>query len=308
MSKLTLQGPSVATFKKDDKEKRTFKMTGYAGSVMDSGMGKIVIDLAGMKFRNEVTPIFQHHDSRRIVGHATPEVVDGKLELNGVISGTEEAAQEVINTSDNGFPWQASVGISIFDVNQVKKDDEVEVNGMKLNGPIVVLSDTELFETSFVPLGRDSQTSAVVLSEDFDLELFQTQPKGDMEMEQEKVKETSVKVEACNLSELRAEFGAEKACDYFEQGLTLEQAKLAHYEELKDENKRLDEELKNVIKCANDSAGAEPVEHVEDKIAEDQELSLEEKRDAQLQKYEDAGLEPLEAYEKLAKEHEELCI
>ncbi len=64
-----------------------------------------------MRVTRKSRPILKDHDRASIVGHTDDIMVgDSRLEVAGVISGVGNTAQEVIATSENGFPWQASLG------------------------------------------------------------------------------------------------------------------------------------------------------------------------------------------------------
>jgi len=228
-AKFTFHSNDEALFKKDEEKNDSlmkFTVMGYTGGVMKSGHGSVAIDLEGMKFRNDVTPMFQHHDSTRIVGHTDKKTITPHgLELSGVVSGTGEAAQEVISTSANGFPWQASVGVSILKHKLVADKEEFEVNGQTMTGPGVVLCQTEVFETSFVPLGRDKNTSSALFSEDFELEL---QPNKEQMIMEDKTKvEEPVKEETNVVSEMQAAFpnDAEFALNAIVEGKSVLEAK-----------------------------------------------------------------------------------
>lgn len=271
--KFTFESKNTAVFAKDDKESdlMKFSVAGYTGAVMESGYGKVAIDLEGMKFRNEVTPMFQHHDSTRIVGHADKkEITESGLILSGVISGTSEAAQEVIETSKNGFPWQASVGVDIMNYRILEKDEEYDVNGMTMTGPGVILSETELFETSFVPLGRDRNTSSALFSEDFEVKL---QTNNEEQIMEKEVKTEEVVEQVSNVAEMRAAFpdNAEFALDAIERGLSVLEAKaefadvlLAQRDELALELSELQASVENNI----DTEGEMPVEYFEEEEKE----------------------------------------
>ena len=70
----------------------------------------MVVDLAGLRVTRKSRPILKDHDRASIVGHTNDIAVnDSKLAVAGVISGVGATAQEVIATSENGFPWQASL-------------------------------------------------------------------------------------------------------------------------------------------------------------------------------------------------------
>jgi hypothetical protein len=64
-----------------------------------------------MRVTRKSRPILKDHDRASIVGHTDDiMVVDSRLEVAGVISGVGNTAQEVIATTENGSPWQASLG------------------------------------------------------------------------------------------------------------------------------------------------------------------------------------------------------
>lgn len=146
---------------------RRFSMNAYTGGAMELGgwMNPTVIDFNGMSFSRKPRPIFKDHDPAQIVGHSEKfEVVDGVLKVTGVISGVGAAAQEVTGSADNGFPWQASIGAMAKRTVPVPEGKSVIVNGKQFDGPINVVRASSIYEVSFVPLGADDNTSAVVAS------------------------------------------------------------------------------------------------------------------------------------------------
>lgn len=153
---------------------RRFEIVAYTGATMDVGWGMpVVIDLKGLRIR-KVVPILQHHDRRRIVGHSdSAGVRDGRVVLEGVVSGTTEAAREVVDTSRNGFPWQASVGVVATRIERVQRGDSTTVNGRKIDGPAAVVRAGDLSETSFVPMGADKDTSGRLAAQEHDMNFEQ---------------------------------------------------------------------------------------------------------------------------------------
>lgn len=94
---------------------RRFSMTAYTGGAMQLGGWRypVVVDLAGLSVSKKSRPILKDHQSSQIVGHTDEIAVsESKIEVAGVVSGTGATAHEVISTSENGFPWQASLGAS----------------------------------------------------------------------------------------------------------------------------------------------------------------------------------------------------
>jgi hypothetical protein len=168
-----------------------FKMVANTGRLMNlGGFGRmVVIDFMGLKIPNHPVPIRANHDSGQGVGHTTKvEVVEGRqLIAEGVISRDTEAAREIVSSASKGFPWQASVGVSISKMDHVESDVTMEVNGRKMKGPMTIVRGGELSEISFVDLGADRRTSATVSAS-------QSEGEGE-DMETKKTKEDEVRAQ-----------------------------------------------------------------------------------------------------------------
>lgn len=139
---------------------RTLSIRAYSGGTMVL-MGwplPVVIDMLGLEISNP-PPILRDHDQSQVVGHST-KVTAGtsKLDIKGEISGTGEAAQEVVTNADNGFPWQASVGLRTEQVVMVEEGEVAKVNGRNWKGPIYVARKATLKEVSIVAVGADDDT------------------------------------------------------------------------------------------------------------------------------------------------------
>jgi len=148
-----------------DKGPRKFSMRAYSGGEMNVYLGyqmrRVVIDIDGIQVSRKARPILAHHDTRQVVGHSTRVTKEGgALNIEGVVSGVGAAAIEVAGASDNGFPWQASVGLSVKKAVEYDEGKSVTVNGREFAGPIVVVRASKLNESSFVPLGADDDTDA----------------------------------------------------------------------------------------------------------------------------------------------------
>ncbi|MDZ4848090.1 MAG: hypothetical protein SGI77_02255 [Pirellulaceae bacterium] len=144
---------------------RKFSMTAYTGGPMRLGGWPypVVVDLAGMRVPRKSRPILKDHDRASIVGHTDDiQVSDSRLQVAGVISGVGSTAQEVIATSENGFPWQASLGASADKVVFIPEGRSAQANGREHVGPIYIARKSTLGEVSFVALGADDDTEARV--------------------------------------------------------------------------------------------------------------------------------------------------
>jgi hypothetical protein len=142
-----------------------FQMIAYTGTPMrvSGWRHPVVIDLAGLSIPSQSRPIRFGHDAVSGVGHTDSiRVEQGQLLASGVVSRDTPAAREVITSSRNGFPWQASVGASVEEFEFVREMQQVTVNGKQHQGPLNVIRRSTLGEISFVDLGADGATSASV--------------------------------------------------------------------------------------------------------------------------------------------------
>ncbi|MCC9654632.1 Mu-like prophage major head subunit gpT family protein [Rhodopirellula halodulae] len=156
----------------DDKPAlRKFSMVAYTGGAMRLGGWPypVVVDLAGMRVTRKSRPILKDHDRGSIVGHTDDiKISDRSLEVAGVISGVGTTAQEVIATSENGFPWQASLGASAEKVVFIPEGKTAKANGRDHKGPVYIARKSTLGEVSFVALGADDNTEARVAANQHD--------------------------------------------------------------------------------------------------------------------------------------------
>lgn len=142
-----------------------FRMVAYTGAPMRIAGWRypVIIDLAGLSIPSPSRPIRFSHDPTAGVGHSDNIRIDaGQLVATGVISRDTPAAREVVTSSKNGFPWQASVGASVEEFEFIKPGQQVSVNGRQYSGPVNVVRNSTLGEISFVDLGADGATSATI--------------------------------------------------------------------------------------------------------------------------------------------------
>ena len=95
-----------------------FRMVAYTGGQMRVAGWRhpVIIDLAGLSIPSQARPIRFGHDPLSGVGHTDSIRVEaGQLVATGVVSRDTPAAREVVISSKNGFPWQASVGTGVED-------------------------------------------------------------------------------------------------------------------------------------------------------------------------------------------------
>ena len=144
-----------------------FRMIAYTGGPMRIAGWRypVVVDLAGLAIPSQNRPIRFGHDASSAggVGHTDAIRVEaGQLVATGLVSRDTAAAKEIVVSSKNGFPWQASIGASVEEFEFVKDNQKVIVNGRTFDGPVNVVRKATLGEISFVDLGADGNTSAQV--------------------------------------------------------------------------------------------------------------------------------------------------
>jgi len=144
---------------------RRFTMTAYTGGAMQLAGWRypVVVDLAGLNVSKKSRPILKDHQSSQIVGHTDAIALsETKIDVAGVVSGAGATAEEIIATSENGFPWQASLGASASRVVFIAEGRTGRANGREFAGPVYIARRSVLGEVSFVALGADDDTFAQV--------------------------------------------------------------------------------------------------------------------------------------------------
>ncbi|MDB5310682.1 MAG: hypothetical protein JWO38_4884 [Gemmataceae bacterium] len=158
------------------KKPRTFDVIAYTGGPLDqSAMGwgyPVVCDLEGFDLGDEVFPVLDNHgpgwSSDRpvreyvVAQSKTAAIEGGKLRLTGTFFENRPAAKDIIQLADDGLKWQMSIGAKSLKTEFIGDGLTVNVNGREFEGPVNVVRKTKLREVSFVVIGADDQTSALV--------------------------------------------------------------------------------------------------------------------------------------------------
>jgi hypothetical protein len=160
---------SIVEFKRENTGAESKNLTGfeiqaYTGAAVECRWGKLVVAVDGISCKQQM-PIFKDHDHKKIVGYSTSTSNKGTFSVKGVFSKATEAADEVKKLAIEGFPWQASIGVRPKKKQELKNNDSMVVNGRQVTGPAEIWLESEVFETSFVPLGADNTTSVAVFSD-----------------------------------------------------------------------------------------------------------------------------------------------
>lgn len=149
----------------DDKPRR-FGMLAYTGKVIDLHWWRLVIDLKGISCKAEF-PALREHERGRIVGTCDEWKTDANgLHVMGRFSKVTADAAEVLGLADEDFPWQTSVGIWATETDFLEAGKSRKVNGITVDGPCEIWTKSDVRECSFVSLGADDDTAAIVMSDD----------------------------------------------------------------------------------------------------------------------------------------------
>lgn len=162
---LTLSAPvELQAGEGDDPD--SFMITAYTGRPVDTWFGRLVFDLKGMKTR-ETMPILREHMRDRIVGYGNKAWADKQnFYVSGRLSRSTPDAEQILSLAREGFPWQASVGIWPLTIKVLDSEKETEtINGQEIRGPAEIWQESLVGEVSFVALGADGDTAAIVLSD-----------------------------------------------------------------------------------------------------------------------------------------------
>ena len=189
-----------------------FQMVGYTGGPMRVAGWRhpVILDLAGLAIPSQSRPIRFGHDPLSGVGHTDSiRVEQGQLVAAGVVSRDTAAAREVVTSSKNGFPWQASVGASVEEYEFVKEHQQVTVNGKQHAGPVNVVRKSTLGEISFVDLGADGATSASVAANQLTEDDFDTDDNQESVMPQS---ETAQAIRAAAIAETERINAVRRVC------------------------------------------------------------------------------------------------
>lgn len=151
---------------------RTFEIDVYTGEPMAifPWDHPVVIDLDTLDLTAQSIPALYDHcpDIDYVVGQVNAlRVENGTLKASGrfVVTDTpieRNYALKVITRADKGYQWQASIGGMPSAVETYKAGEQIVVNGRSYTGPCHVARGVVPREVSFVVLGGDRRTSAIV--------------------------------------------------------------------------------------------------------------------------------------------------
>lgn len=145
------------------KPTKRLRQRAHAGSRVQGMFADFIYELTGMT-TPKTLPFLQQHDHTKIVGLATHAAMTPEgLILEGDMYDTA-AAHDVQKLSEQGFPWQASIGVRTLEAEYVEEGETRAVNGRNEKGPFVLVTKSRVYESSVCPVGADGNTTSQVLS------------------------------------------------------------------------------------------------------------------------------------------------
>lgn len=157
--------------------KRRFEILAYTGGQLQQSIWEapVIVDVSGIDVGNGIIPILDDHQAVKcaVVGQSeTATIENGNLVLRGPMMEPDDvtdcgkSVRDILRLADQGFRWQASIGAKCLQKDFIAADNTVQVNGRTFDGPCYVARKTVIREVSFVVIGADRETRALVASEE----------------------------------------------------------------------------------------------------------------------------------------------
>lgn len=156
-----------------DKEAKTLPkiaMLVYTGAAIKQpwSYDPVVINLEGIELpvKAKDVPFLLNHDPVKGIGHATRTFMDADgIHLEGVASRATPERDEVVKSSEQGYPWKASIGCGDLVAQYIDEGTTLSANGREFPGPVVYIVRCKLKEGSFVTLAADPDTNAIAAAD-----------------------------------------------------------------------------------------------------------------------------------------------
>lgn len=143
-------------------DKRSF--TGIANSGLPfyyHNGERAIVDMDSLTLSDKV-PVLSLHDRGVRLGFGKLSLDGYVLKIDGTLL-TNGDAKKLAADADDGFPWQMSAHFA-GSREVLQKGQSVVVNGQSHSYPLTILRNCTVPEVSFTPTGVDSNTVAMILS------------------------------------------------------------------------------------------------------------------------------------------------
>lgn len=140
---------------------RTFELLAYTGGKTNipGWPYPIVFDLATMKRAPGMPiPALLDHESKQEVGHTQGVTISAtRITGKAITSAATPFRDKVVDSADDGFKWQLSVGAhaELDNMELIQPGRSMAINGQTLHGPFILARHSELREITFCSTGAD---------------------------------------------------------------------------------------------------------------------------------------------------------
>ena len=152
--------------KVEEGKRRTFAGTAYTGGRVDGhwywGRTGVVYDLEGIEIATP-TPLLEEHFSANRIGVVKQVSTTAGIDVSGHFLKNPKAL-EIIQDSDDEFPFQMSMFIDPGSIEEVLQGQTVNVNGQSFTGPIAIFRNNRIREFTICSTGADRNTSIKAFS------------------------------------------------------------------------------------------------------------------------------------------------
>ena len=152
--------------KVEEGKRRTFAGTAYTGGRVDGhwywGRTGVVFDLEGIEIATP-TPLLEEHFSANRIGVVKQVSTTAGINVSGHFLKNPKAL-EIIQDSDDEFPFQMSMFIDPGSIEEVLQGQTVNVNGQSFTGPIAIFRNNRIREFTICSTGADRNTSIKAFS------------------------------------------------------------------------------------------------------------------------------------------------
>lgn len=139
--------------------RKRFKAHAYSGGLLHlkEYPHPVIVDLAGLKASSQTLPVPKDHNLGNVIG-TTDKVqihaIDG-VDAEGDLDTSVPDGEVVSAASRGGMAWEASIGATAHEMEEILAGESVDVNGRTFAGPVFVARSATLREISFVRRGAD---------------------------------------------------------------------------------------------------------------------------------------------------------
>ncbi len=214
---------------KEENGNLTFNVQALGGEIIDHWwFGRVIQDLDGMSMGGDKIPLDYNHFE--VIGYAELQSKDEVLKLGATIVPFEkDRGAEVAHKIGEGVPYQASIDYVPTKPDEllyeyIDEGEMTHVNGKEFEGPLTVVRKWTLHGLAICPHGADSDTSVKAqqsMNKENTMEVSIMEKTNEKEVQAQDVPVVDSRAE---FRQFVAEFGAKKAGEYFQKGLTFEQA------------------------------------------------------------------------------------